>query len=385
METVNNGENIEIKENKYSPKNDNQLLGLSKNTIIIFLFILVVLALLGFNLFLGIGIILDKLFAGIRTIVAKLLTMLGFYTGAVINTTADIVGDTAKETIDIAEGSVQSFGHLLQNRDNIGNKSIEQEQWNINMFGLNPAPASQDSGKIDDEIMLKNKQLELLNKQVEMGEKKLQSDNLQNTNKQKRNLDTDINQRITVSKTQLSEIDESNSSLKWCPIGADMNGGKCISVSKNDKCMFGKVFDDKNECEDAVKSTFTGYKQSDQSINWGVTPPPPPPGSLSPIKRGMSNELPGMPMLQKPCGSLGQTPCIPTTQNMNGIQQPPFKQLPLQYPPQMNGPPPQMNGIPPQMNGIPPQMNGIPPQMNGIPPQMNGPHHPTPLPLSSPQ
>ena len=114
----------------------------------------------------------------------------------------------------------------------------------------------------------------------------------------------------------------------------------------------------------------------------------------------MSNELPGMPMLQKPCGSLGQTPCIPTTQNMNGIQQPPFKQLPLQYPPQMNGPPlqmngippqmngppPQMNGIPPQMNGIPPQMNGIPPpQMNGIPPQMNGPRPPTPLPLSSPQ
>jgi hypothetical protein len=318
METVNNSDNIEIKEKTYSSKNNDQLMGFSKNTIIVLLFMLVVLALLGFNLFLGVGIILDRLFKGFRNIVVRILTMFGFYTGAVINTTADIVGDTAKETIDIAEGSVQSLGHLLQNRNNIGGKSIEQEQWNINMFGLNPTPMSSDSDELDKAIIVKNKQLELLNNQIEM--------------KEKRNLDRDINQRTVKVNTEVLETDEGESSTKWCPIGADVNGGKCMAVNNDDKCMFGKVFDDKNECENAVKGTFTGYKHNEQTVNWGVVPPNPPPASLPPIKSGMPNELPGMSMLQKPCGALGQAPCVPTTQNINGIRLPPFKQLPIQYP-----------------------------------------------------
>ena len=76
-----------------------KILGLSKNTLIILLVILVILALLGFNLFLGVGMILDRLFSGVKNIFVKLLSMLGFYTGAVINTTADVVGDTAKQLI----------------------------------------------------------------------------------------------------------------------------------------------------------------------------------------------------------------------------------------------------------------------------------------------
>jgi len=150
-------------------KSRDKMMGLSKNTIIIFLFGLVILALLGFNIFLGIGMILDRLFSGVKNVFTKLFTMLGFYTGAIINTTADVVGDTAKETIDIAEGSLQSVGNLLQNRNNVGSRSVEQNQWNLKFFGLDPSPKENeyseyrdDSNKNDDdddENMLKIQEL----------------------------------------------------------------------------------------------------------------------------------------------------------------------------------------------------------------------------------
>jgi hypothetical protein len=141
---------------------DDFIMGLSKNTIIVLLMGLVVLALLGFNIFLGIGLVLDKLFDGVKNIFVKLLSMIGFYTGAAINTTADVVGDTAKETIDIAEGSIQSLGHLLQNRDNMGDQTIDQKQWDLNVFNLNPTTNVSPDDNSDKMLEINQLKQELL-------------------------------------------------------------------------------------------------------------------------------------------------------------------------------------------------------------------------------
>ena len=324
-----------------NPKNNtgksrDKMFGLSKNTIIIFLMVLVILALLGFNIFLGVGIILDRLFSGIKNIFTKLLTMLGFYTGAVINTTADVVGDTAKETIDIAEGSLQSVGNLLQNRNNIGNRSIEQEQWNLNFFGLNPSPKENEFSDNDDNENM-NKITELT-KRLEETNNELATERKMNIKKE---LDTTINNKPELQKKVPSNYNKNDTEIKWCPIGLDSSGGQCMPIGKNDKCVFGKVFDNEATCKmsqtvELKKTNFNNFSQ-----NWGMKPPVPPPAALVPPTKHplLYGSLTGT---RPSC--VPKNPCHPSTQNINGLIQPPYKQYPVQYPPMnIQSPPPMMS------------------------------------------
>jgi hypothetical protein len=324
-------------------KNRDKMFGLSKNTIIAFLMVLVILALLGFNIFLGVGVILDRLFSGIKNIFTKLLAMLGFYTGAVINTTADIVGDTAKETIDIAEGSLQSVGNLLQNRNNVGNRSIEQEQWNLNFFGLNPSPKANEFSDNNDED---ENQINELTKQLEERNTELATERKMNIKKQleerntelaterkmniKKQLDATINNKQKLQKKLPSNYNKNDTDVKWCPIGLDSSGGQCMPIGKNDKCVFGKVFDNEATCKMSQivplkKPNFYNFSQ-----NWGMKPPVPPPAALVPPTKYplLYGSLQGA----KP-SCIPNGPCHPSTQNINGLIQPPYKQHPLQYPP----------------------------------------------------
>ena len=89
---------------------------LSNNWLTITLFILLLASLLGVNM-------IESVFVPIKNFIIKILQMAGFYSGAVINSSADIIGDTAKGGIDIAEGTIHSIGNLLQNEDNISIQS----------------------------------------------------------------------------------------------------------------------------------------------------------------------------------------------------------------------------------------------------------------------
>jgi len=326
-----------------NPKNNtgksrDKMFGLSKNTIIIFLMVLVILALLGFNIFLGVGIILDRLFSGIKNIFTKLLTMLGFYTGAVINTTADVVGDTAKETIDIAEGSLQSVGNLLQNRNNIGNRSIEQEQWNLNFFGLNPSPKENEFSDNDDNDNENMNKITELTKRLEETNNELATERKMNIKKE---LDTTINNKPELQKKVPSNYNKNDTEIKWCPIGLDSSGGQCMPIGKNDKCVFGKVFDNEATCKmsqtiELKKTNFNNFSQ-----NWGMKPPVPPPAALVPPTKHplLYGSLTGT---RPSC--VPKNPCHPSTQNINGLIQPPYKQYPVQYPPMnIQSPPPMMS------------------------------------------
>jgi hypothetical protein len=97
-----------------SGETDNQMnMGQSQNLIIGLLVILLVLSFLGINILLVVGNFFQALINIFGPLVYQILGVFGYTTGAVINKTADVVSDTTKVGIDIAEGTVQSVGNLL--------------------------------------------------------------------------------------------------------------------------------------------------------------------------------------------------------------------------------------------------------------------------------
>ena len=252
-------ENTDQVSNNNNDKISKIELGSDKNsrTLIIILCVLLVLSLLGVNFFLLIGTLLDKFFSGVSHYFISLLTYLGFYSGAVINTTADIVGDTAKTTIDIAEGTVQSVGNLLQNSPNMGGTTLEQQQWNTNIFDLNPTPIGEYDGHNQNYSSLQD-QVDKIKQKIDTQNNTTQyDDKVQNINEKvtqfankiqdKKSVLTDLDNEINARKTTLNYMPDDNntSNLQWCPIGTENDKSLCMQIGKNDKCMYGKTFETK--------------------------------------------------------------------------------------------------------------------------------------------
>lgn len=86
----------------------------NKNILIIVLTVLLLFSFLGINLLVNVGEFLEKMFAIFKPVVYNFLALLGYSTGTILNKSADVVSDTAKVGIDIAEGSVQNIGNLLK-------------------------------------------------------------------------------------------------------------------------------------------------------------------------------------------------------------------------------------------------------------------------------
>lgn len=84
-----------------------------KNLIIIVLLVLLSLSFFGVNLLDYISNVIKTFIAIFTPIIKPILSLFGYTTGAVINTTADVASDVAKTGIDVAEGAVQSVGNLL--------------------------------------------------------------------------------------------------------------------------------------------------------------------------------------------------------------------------------------------------------------------------------
>jgi hypothetical protein len=92
-----------------SPEPNNQSYGFSKDFIIMILIIVLVLSVLGINIFLLFGMIIQY----IVYLITPLLSIFGYTTGSIINTTSELAGDASHFGIDIAEGTVQDVGNLL--------------------------------------------------------------------------------------------------------------------------------------------------------------------------------------------------------------------------------------------------------------------------------
>jgi hypothetical protein len=166
-----------------------------KNTIIIILSIILILSLLGINVFTIFGNALQYLINIFNPVVSKGLSDLGYASGTAIDKSSDLLADASKVGIDIAHDTVQSVGALL----------------------VKASGQSSDSGK---------------------------------------GIDIAINKPPTVPPKQPSP-DASTSPIQnapscsknqWCLVG-EYNGARgCVSVTDQDKCMSGQVFPSQQMC-----------------------------------------------------------------------------------------------------------------------------------------
>jgi hypothetical protein len=169
--------------------------GSFKNVIIMILIVVLILSLLGINIFIIFGNGLQNLINIFNPVVSKGLSDLGYASGTVIDKSSDVLADAAKVGIDIGHDTLESVGELL-----------------VKASGQAPG-----SGK---------------------------------------SIDIAINQPPTVAPNQptpdstSSAIQSSPSSSKsqWCLVG-EYNGARgCINVTDQDKCMSGQVFPTQQMC-----------------------------------------------------------------------------------------------------------------------------------------
>ena len=180
-------QNVQLNNSYYEPK----------NVVIMVLVVLLLLSFLGINIldiFSNIIKIFVRLFG---PIVNQILSLLGYTTGSVLNVSADVIGDTSKAAIDIAEGTVQNVGNLL----------IKASKTNID----------------------KNTKTQLDNV--------LSNSSTQTTN----NVEQDIPENPIQNPI-------SSSKNSWCYIGEYEKKRSCIAINEHDKCMSGQVFPEQQIC-----------------------------------------------------------------------------------------------------------------------------------------
>ena len=159
----------------------------SKNVLILILGVIILFSLFGINIVILIGNFMQMLLDVFMPVLRQLFGIIGVSGGTLINNTADIVGDTAKFGIDVAEGTIQSVGTILQRA----------------------------------------------------GEQTLSPNNKMN-----------LQQTSTPSTPYSNPIMNGPSSKKagWCLVGEYEGRRGCIEISDYDKCLSGKVFPSQEIC-----------------------------------------------------------------------------------------------------------------------------------------
>jgi hypothetical protein len=165
-----------------------------QNALIIILLVLLIFSLLGINLLSSVGNIFDSGVSVVKPFILQILSIFGYTTGSLINTTADAVGDTTKAGIDIAEGTLQSVGNLL-----IDASKANTPNDLANAVQFSPTKLNHNEPKPD-------------------------------------NSSNPIQKSIATGKSQ------------WCLVGEYENKRGCVEVGKEDRCMSGQVFPSQMTC-----------------------------------------------------------------------------------------------------------------------------------------
>ena len=162
-----------------------------KTLLILILLFVLLFSYLGINILTLLGDSMERFVNFVSPVITEFLVLTGYSTGSVINKTADVVSDTAKETIDIAEGAVQNVGNLLMDAGKDGKSNV------LNDLTQNQNQNQKQKQKQDPE-----------------------PDAPENT----------IQKPITSTK------------YNWCLVGEYQNKRGCMPVTESDKCLSGQVF-----------------------------------------------------------------------------------------------------------------------------------------------
>jgi len=173
--------------------NNTNIFSNTKNNIIGLLCVLLIISVLGSNYIIN-------LFNDLINSIFQLFSFFGYTTGTLINSSAEIVGTTAKTGIDIAEGTAQNIGNILKNETSY----ISDEKKLDNAINLKQTPTPPPPTPPVPP--------------VHKGEPV--PDNTENP----------IQKPITANKNN------------WCLIGEYQQKRGCIEIKDTDKCLSGQLF-----------------------------------------------------------------------------------------------------------------------------------------------
>lgn len=205
----------------------------TKNYIIVFLLVLTLFSLLGINLLSEAGDGFEYATGGIIPYIKKLFGIIGWSTGSIINVSTDIVSDTARAGIDVAEGSIQSIGNYLQNASK-GGMSID---------------LSKDQKLTNGDIRKKDTSTQSSPEELRkrMSEGKLSDQDKMTILEQHNKTKPEVKKDNSSNSIQ-NPISNKKLSSKWCLVGEYEGKRGCIEVDNNDICISQKIYNNLGEC-----------------------------------------------------------------------------------------------------------------------------------------
>ena len=166
-----------------------------KNIIIFILVTILLFMMIGINIIDFISNLIDYIADTLKPGLGSILSAVAYLTGTTINTTTDVVSDTAKAGIDIVEDTIQSVGNILIDVSNREDNKME----------------------VSDKI--------------EKSEKDEPKDEPEPDSSE-----TSIQNSISSKKQN------------WCLVGDHNNRRSCASVTAAEKCMSGQIFPSHESC-----------------------------------------------------------------------------------------------------------------------------------------
>lgn len=211
----------------------------SKDFIIFVLIIILFFAVLGINIFNIIG----NLIQYFLELVKPLLSLIGYTTGSVINTTTDLASDTTKFGIDVVGGSAKDVGNLFlaaSDKNNIPNYTPIAKNYSSALFNSISTTLALHPALRDNPPNYYNNNANTIS---------IPSISPTPTiNHTPNSKNVTIN--VPSTDTTISPIQNpiSSSKNKWCLIGEFQGKTGCMDIQDSDKCMSGQIFPTQQLC-----------------------------------------------------------------------------------------------------------------------------------------
>jgi hypothetical protein len=213
-----------------------------KNIIMLLIIVILAVSIFGGALFLLIGNGLDNTKKTLGPYINKVLGFLGYTTGDVINASADIVGDTAKVGVDIAEGSVQSVGSLLKTASQQG-IDVETQKKIDKLFRQNANLIAQPTTIAPTTTAVPTTAAPTTKGTTAAPVADSFTDEESNTE-----LFTSIDDSTVEPDNTSSNIQTPSSKLNWCSVGDFQGMHGCVAVEDSARCMSGQIFPSRHLC-----------------------------------------------------------------------------------------------------------------------------------------
>jgi hypothetical protein len=269
---------------------------MNNNTTIILLVVLLILSVLGINVLFFTGHVLEDVFEILQNVLnvfayffKKVFTDLGFITGTVINDSSDIISNTAKGGIDVANNVVHNVGNIIikssgkeggntekpVNLHTVNTHQLLSDLSNVRLGELpdytipdlppivlkdlpNPAIPEAKNIKIPDLNDIKNQLTPfdfVIDSSVRINPPAdcKQCIKTTTTGPISNATSNPVSSSVTSKSTPISSqpgtaAPANDNKSEWCFVGKDDNKRICSEMKSGDKCESSAVFPNKGEC-----------------------------------------------------------------------------------------------------------------------------------------